>query len=110
MEDISDAVYIHAETIWKDFKIKNLGDYHDLYVQSNTLLLVDVFENFQDMYLEIYEFDFAHFLTGPGFPWQVALKKSKLKLDVLIDIDMFSNGRKRNQRRNLSCCSSICKS
>ena len=47
MEDITDADYVHAERVCKDFKIKNLGEDHDLYVQSNTLLLADVFENFR---------------------------------------------------------------
>ena len=48
MEDITDANYVHAKEVCKDFEIKNLGEYHDLYVQSNTLLLADVFENFKN--------------------------------------------------------------
>ena len=66
MKGITDAYYTHARRVSKDFKIKNLGDYHDLYVQSDTLLLADVFENFKDMCLEIYELDPAHFLSAPG--------------------------------------------
>ena len=50
MEDITDAKYAHAKKVCKDFEIKNLGEYHDLYVQSNTLLLADVFENFRNMF------------------------------------------------------------
>ena len=50
------------EKIWN----KILGEYHDLYVQSNTLLLADVFENFQSMCLEIYELNSAHYLSPPG--------------------------------------------
>ena len=46
MNDITDADYTHAKRVCKDFEIKNLGEYQDLYVQSDTLLLVDVFENF----------------------------------------------------------------
>ena len=45
MQDITDADYSHAKSVCKDFEIKNLGEYHDLYVQSHTLLLADVFEN-----------------------------------------------------------------
>ena len=55
MEDITDADYAHAKRVSKDFKIKNLGEYHDLYVQSNILLLADVFDNFKNMRLEKHE-------------------------------------------------------
>ena len=89
MEDITDADYAHAKRVCKDFEIKNLGEYHDLYVQSNTLLLADVFENFRNMCLEIYELDPAKFLSAPGLAWQAALKKTKVKLDLLTDIDML---------------------
>ena len=58
----------------QEFKIKKLGEYHDLYVQFDTLVLADVFENFRNMCLEIYELDPARFLTALGFAWQEALK------------------------------------
>ena len=61
MENITDADYRHAEKIIKSFKIKNLGEYHDLYVQNDTLLLADVFESFRKKCIEIYEFDPAPF-------------------------------------------------
>ena len=61
-----------------------------MYVQSNTLLLADVFENFRNMYLEIYELDPAKFLSALGLSWHAALKKTKVKLDVLTNIDMLS--------------------
>ena len=60
-----------------------------MYVRSDTLLLADVFENFKNMCLEIYELDPAKFLSVPGLAWQAALKKTKLKLDLLTDIDML---------------------
>ena len=82
MEDITDANYAHSKGVCKDFEIKHLGEYHDLYVQSNTLLLADVFENFRNMCINIYELD-------PGFAWQADLKKTKVKLDFLTDIDML---------------------
>ena len=66
MEDITAADYAHAKKVCKDFETKNLGEYHDLYVQSDTLLLADVFENFQNLCLEIYELDPAKFLSAPG--------------------------------------------
>ena len=70
MEDISDIDYRHANNVFKVFKLENLGDYHDLYVQSDTLLLADVFNNFRDMCLKEYEIDPAHFLSLPGLEWQ----------------------------------------
>ena len=66
-----------------------MGECHDFYVQSNTLLLADVFENFQNICLEIYELDPARFLAAPGLAWQAALKKTKMKLDQLTHIDML---------------------
>ena len=69
MEDITDADYPHAKIVCKDFKKGNLGDYHGLYVQSDTLLLADIFENFRNMCLEIYEFDPDYFLSAPGLAW-----------------------------------------
>ena len=80
MEDITDADYAHTKRVCKDFKIKNLGGHHDLYVPSDTLLLADVFENFQKMCLKIYELHPAKFLSVPGLAWQAALKKDKSKI------------------------------
>ena len=71
MDDTTDAE-AHAKRVWKDFEIKNLGKYYDLYLQSNTLLLPDVFENFQNMCLKIYELDSARFFTAPDLAWQPA--------------------------------------
>ena len=89
MEDITDTDYAHAKRVCKDFEIKNSGEYHDLYVQSDTLLLADVFGNFRNMCLEIYEVDPAKFLLAPGLAWQAALKKKKMNLDLLTDIDIL---------------------
>ena len=66
LEDISDEGYAHAQKEWDVFEIKNRGKYHDLYVQSDTLLLADVFENFRNMCLEIYELDPLYFVSTPG--------------------------------------------
>ena len=56
----------HKKRVWKDFEIKNLGQYHDLYVQSDILLLANIFENFRDMHLKIYKLTLALFLSAPG--------------------------------------------
>ena len=73
MEDITDADCTHAKRVCKDFEIKKLGDYHDLYVQSDTL--ADVFENFSNMWHEIYVLDPVKFLSAPGWAWQAAFVK-----------------------------------
>ena len=86
MEDTIDADYAHAKNICEDFKIKNLEEYQDLYVQSDKLLLADVFENFRNMCLKIYELHPAKFISAPGLAWQTAFKNTKLKLDLLTDL------------------------
>ena len=89
MEDIEDIDYRHGNNVFNDFKLNNLGDYHDLYVQSDTLLLADVFENFRDMCINVYELDPPHFLSLPGLAWQACLKKTNIELELLIDYDML---------------------
>ena len=89
MEDIEDIDYRHGNNVFNNFKLNNLGDYHDLYVQSDTLLLADVFENFRDMYINVYELDPAHFLSLPGLAWQACLKKTNIELELLTDYDML---------------------
>ena len=89
MEDITDTDYRHANKVFKEFKLKHLGEYHDSYVQSETLLLADVFENFRNMYIKVYELDPAHFLTAPGLAWQACLKKTGVKLELLANFDML---------------------
>ena len=69
-------------------KLENLRDYYDLYVQSDTLLLADVFNNFRDMFIKEFELDPAHFLSLPGLAWQACLKKTNIELELLTDYDM----------------------
>ena len=66
-----------------------MGEYHDLYLQSDTQLLTDVSENFRNMSLKKYELYFAKLLSAPAFAWQAALKKAKVKLDLITDIGML---------------------
>ena len=89
MENIDDIDYRHGNNVFKRFKPNNLGEYHDLYVQSDTLLLVDVFENFRNMCIEVYELDAAHFLSLPGLVWQACLKKTNIRLELLTDYDIL---------------------
>ena len=88
LEDINDD-YAHAQKVWKVYEIKNLGEYHDLYVQCDTLLLGDVFEIFRDKSIQIYGLDPAHFLSAPGSAWQGCLKKNGIKLELLTDYVML---------------------
>ena len=78
MEDINVIDYRHANNVFKRFELENLGQYHDLYVQSDTSLLADVLENFRDMCIRVYELDPGHFLSLPGLAWQACLKKTNI--------------------------------
>ena len=89
MDDITEADYMQTKIVWKDFEIKYVRKYHDLHVQSNTLLLIDAFENFRNICSEIYELDPASFLTAPRLASQATFKKTKVKLDLLTDINML---------------------
>ena len=88
-EGITDEDYAHAQKVWDALNIKNLGEYHDLYVQSDTALLADVFENFRDKCIEKYELDPAHFLSAPGLAWKTCFKKTQVELVLLTDNDML---------------------
>ena len=89
MEDISKTDYVHANNVFKKFSMNNLGDYHDLYVRSDILLLADIFENFRQSCLENYELDPAHFVSLPGLAWQACLKNTNVELELLKDYDML---------------------
>ena len=89
MENVTNIDCRHAKNIFSKFNIKNLGEYHDLYVQSDTLLLANVFTSFRNVCYDIYGLDPAHFLSAPGLAWQARLKKSEKKLELLTDVDML---------------------
>ena len=74
LEGISDEDYAYAQKVWEVFEINNRGEYHDLYVQSDAVLLADVFENFRNKCIEIYGLDPSYFLSAPGLAWQTCLK------------------------------------
>ena len=101
MADVTNFDYRHRKTVFEYLINKDLSDYHDLYVQiehSNNhdyhdlyvqLLLADVFENFRNMCIKVYELSPAHFLSAPGLAWQACLKKTGIKLELLTDVDML---------------------
>ena len=82
LEDITDKDYTNAQKVFEEWKLKNVGNYYDLYVQSDALLLEDVFRNFGNNCIEIYELDTAHYLSAPGLSWQACLKKSEVELGM----------------------------
>ena len=88
-EDISDHNYNHAENVWKKFKCKTIGDYHDLYLKSDFLILADVFENFRNTCKEYYNLDPAHYFSCPGFAWDAMLKMTGINLELITDIDIY---------------------
>ena len=81
IEDITDVDYRNANRVFKAFKLNNIGDYLDLYVKSDTLLVADIFENFRNMCIEIYELDPAHFLSASRLALQACLKKTRVELE-----------------------------
>ena len=89
LENITETDYAHANNVFKKFNINNLGEYHDLYVRSDTLLLADIFENFRQSCLKNYELDPVHFVSLPGLAWQACLKKTNVEFELLTDYDML---------------------
>ena len=88
-EHISDEEYQHAQNVWDTFMLKTMGEYHDLYLKSDILLLADVFENFRKTCLQYYKLDPCHYFTSPGLSWDAMLKMTDMKLELMTNIDMF---------------------
>ena len=91
-QDITNDEYDHAKKVWKTFKLKNMGEYHDLYIGSDVLLLTDVFENFGITCMQYYKLDPCHYFMSPGLSWDAMLKMTNIKLELMTDIDMFQFG------------------
>ena len=90
-EKVSDKDFEHAQKVWKEFELKNMGDFHDLYLKTDVLLLADVMENFRKLCEKHYGLDPAHFFTVPGMAWDAMLKMTEIELELLEDgqIDML---------------------
>ena len=99
MGDITDADYTNRERVCKDFEIKGWDEYHDLYVQSSTLLLAGIFNNFHNISLEICGLDPAHFFSVPGLARHSVWKKATVKLDLITNIDFLLMVEKGIRRR-----------
>ena len=89
MSGISEKDHQHACKVWNEFDSKNMGDYHDLYVETDVILLANVFESFRKVCLDNYGLDPAHFYTVPGLAWKACLKKTGVNLELLKDPDML---------------------
>ena len=85
---IGQKYYLKANNIWNVFKMNTMGDYHDLYLKSDVLLLADVFEKFIKTYLDYYRLDPCHYFSSPGLTWDAMLKMTKIELDLISDSDM----------------------
>ena len=88
-EHITNEDYSHAQKVWNTFKLQTMGEYHNLYLESDILLLADVFENFRKTCLQYYKLDPCHYFTSPGLSWDAMLKMTDIQLELMTDIDMF---------------------
>ena len=89
MSSISSNDYQHAQRVWIEIRIHNLGDYHDLYLRTDVVLLANVHKAFRETCLEHYKLDPAHFYTSPGLAWKACLKRTGIRLGLLTDPDML---------------------
>ena len=88
-QHIMNNEYNHARKVWKTFNIKTMGEYHDLYLKSDVLLLADVFENFRKTCLQYYKLDPCHYFTSSGLSWDAMFKMTNIKLELMTDVDTF---------------------
>ena len=88
-EGMTNEDYKHALNVWNVFKMKTFKDYHELYNDTDVLLLADVFENFRNNSLKYYKLDSAHYFTAPCLAWDACLKMTGVNLELLSDIDML---------------------
>lgn len=86
-ESVSQSDYEFAQKVWNIFNIKTLGEYSDLYLKTDILLLGDIMENFRDNCIATYQLDCLHYYTTPGFAYDAMLKTTRIELELLTDID-----------------------
>ena len=89
MSGVSNQDYEHACKVWRDFDIKNLGEYHDLYLNIDVILLANDFKAFRKVCLDNYGLDPAHFYMAPELAWRACLKKTRIRLELLLDPNML---------------------
>ena len=104
-EGITDEDYQHAHTVWKEFDIESMKDYHNLYKLSDVLLLADIFKNFRNICMNNYGLDPSCYFSAPGLAWDAALKITKVQLELLSDPDMLlviESGIRGGHRNNIT--------
>ncbi|XP_077258284.1 uncharacterized protein LOC143895192 [Temnothorax americanus] len=103
-ETASESDYEHATRVWRRFRVRDLGEYSDLYLKTDVLLLADIFENFWDTCMASYGLDPAYYYTLPGYTWDAMLRYTGVRFELLTDIDMVLFV-ERGIRGGLSQCS-----
>lgn len=88
-EEISDEDYQFACSVWEKFELKTLGEYSELYLKTDVLLLADVFENFRNICYSIYNLDVMRFYTAAGLSYAAMLKYTKVEIELLTDVEML---------------------
>ena len=86
---ISDKEYEHVLNVWKKFELKTMKDYHDFYLKSDVLLLADVFQKFRNNSSKNYGLCPGHYMSAPGLSWDAMFKMTKIKLELIPDLDMY---------------------
>ena len=89
MSGISEKNHQHTCKVWNEFGLKNMGDYHDLYLETDVILSANIFESFRKVCLDNYGLDPAHFYTAPGLAGKACLKKAGVNLKLLKAPDML---------------------
>ncbi|XP_067947655.1 uncharacterized protein [Watersipora subatra] len=82
--------YLHAQKVWKELGCETLGDYHDLYLKTDVLLLTDVFESYRSTAMDVYGLDPCHYISAPSLSWYALLKITKQELELISDVDMYN--------------------
>ena len=101
---VNDEEYLTCKKIWNEFRMKNVSDYHDHYLEKDVLLLVDVFEKFIDTCLKFYSLDPCLYFSSPGVSWDKILKMTGVRLEKIADIHTYLLIGKRTNRRNFLHC------
>ena len=89
MAGVREKDYEHTRRVWKEFGLKDLGEYRNLYLKTDVILLANIFEELRKVCLKNYGLDPAHFYTAPGLAWKACLKKTRIRLELLLDPDML---------------------
>ena len=89
MAGVSNQDYEHVRRVWSEFGIENLEEYHDLYLKTDVIPLANIFKAFRKVCLDNYGLDPSHFYMAPGLAWKACLKKTKIRLELLLDPDML---------------------